>query len=265
MVYRIDNFVESKINPVTNCEYDDSWIIIELTDSMEYEKLVGKNNNSAYIVKISRLKCKNWFIDVGDFLGFYQNSDKSIIVAMSQNDYEIVKNRYGSHKYNDRFLRNNEPSVLVHSTSMENWKQIESDGMLKCWNRLKSENENFESSPIGMKLGDPADFSNYIMFGGGVTGEIVVNSRQKSQIVMDINDEYFTGARLYFDAEKIAKDGLLLRDGSHLKVKDTLLLKPYLIWVATWDVVGLHNQKSTPIIFAEKSDEVFRKIAHISI
>lgn len=116
-----------------------------------------------------------------------------------------------------------------------------------------------EEHPIGAQLGDPADFRDYIMFGGGVTGEIVVNSKQQGKILMDTNAEYLTGARLYFDAKRMAQDGLLVRDGCHLKVKDTLPLTPYLIYVATWDVVGLESQVSTPRFFAEKADMQFEK------
>ena len=50
----------------------------------------------------------------------------------------------------------------------------------------------------------PTDFSDYIMFGDGITGEIIVNSKQQGKIVMDENSEYLTGARLYFDAQKMA-------------------------------------------------------------
>ena len=35
---------------------------------------------------------------------------------------------------------------------------------------------------------------DYIMFGNGVSGEIVVNSKQSGKIVMDIDAEYKTGA-----------------------------------------------------------------------
>ena len=121
-----------------------------------------------------------------------------------------------------------------------------------------------EEYPIGIQLGDPADFSDYIMFGGGVTGEIVVNSKQQGKIVMDVNADYLTGARLYFDAKRMAQDGLLIRDGCHLKVKDTLPLEPYLIFAATWERIGLESQVSTPKIFSEKADESFRRIYQMS-
>lgn len=148
---------------------------------------------------------------------------------------------------------------MVHSTPWHNWEQIQQDGMLKSWNILKSENVITEEFPIGRQLGDPLDFSDYIMFGGGITGEIVVNSKQQGRIVMDTDSEYLTGARLYFDATKIAKDGLLIRDGCHLKVKDTLPLSPYLIWSATWNRIGLASRISTPKTFAELSDNLFQQ------
>lgn len=258
MIYRLDSFEENVTNPITGCEYDDSWLVLVLTDSDDYQKCVGCQHGCAYTTKISRSKCENWMIDVGDFISFHEKDGKSIILVMSENDYAEAKNRYSGHGYNDVLLRENEPSVLIHSTSMDNWEQIKQSGSLKCWNKLKHEKLISEAVPIGKKLGDPSDFSDYIMFGGGVTGEIVVNSRQKGQITMDIDSKYLTGARLYFDAEKIARDGLLVRDGSHLKVKDTLPLQPYLIWVATWDSVGLENQISTPRVFAELSDKAFQ-------
>lgn len=259
MVYRTDSFTENRINPITDCEYDASWIVLILTDSEEYRQLVGSKNGCAYTVKVSRSKCENWTMAIGDFISFYEASGKNVILVMSEIDYMTVQNHYSGHKHNEPFLRENEPTVLVHSTSMSSWEQIKYDGILKSWNRLKSENAIAEKYPIGIKLGDPSDISDYIMFGSGMDGEIVVNSKQKGKIIVDADSEYLTGARLYFDASKIARDGLLVRDGSHLKVKDMLPLHPYLIWVATWDVIGLESQISTPKIFSEQSDKKFQK------
>ena len=61
------------------------------------------------------------------------------------------------------------------------------------------------------------------------------------------------------DMKKIVEDGLAVRDGAHLKVKDKLPLKPYLIWTATWENVGLDNRISTPKIFTEKANMEFKK------
>lgn len=255
MICRVDEFIENNINPITNCEYDSSWLILALFPNMDTPMIVGANN-SAYTIKISKQLHDDWKMSIGDFIGYCDANNLNGIVAITKDEYTEVQNYYAGHSYNETVLRDFESPVLVHSTSMENWLQIQKDGMLKSWNNLSIS----EKEPIGKQLGDPVHFSDYIMFGVGVSGEIVVNSKQSGKIVMDIDAEYKTGARLYFDAGKIAKDGLLVRDGAHVKVKDSLPLEPYLIWVATWNSVGLENQVSTPRIFAELSDKEFENI-----
>lgn len=254
MVYRVDELEESIINPITGHKYESNWAVLKLTDSKDYFKMCGSNNGCAYTIKLSSYKCKDWKMAVGDFIGFNEANGKNSILVMPETSFEEAKIYYDGHSYNEPFLRRSEPSVLIHSTPMDSWEMIKRDGMLKSWNILKSEKAISEELPIGVTLGDPIDFSDYIMFGDGVTGEIVVNSKQQGKIVMDIDSEYLTGARLYFDAGKMAKDGLLVRDGCHVKVKGSLPLETYLIWAATWDKVGLKNQISTPEVFAKESD-----------
>ncbi len=257
MVYRINNLTEDSMNPITKCKYDSSWIILMLTDSTDYQQMCGSVNGCAYTIKVSRTNYKYWEMSVCDFISFCDANNKNAILVMSETDLNTAKKHYGSHMYNEPFLRENEPSFLIHSTSLRSWNQIKSDGLLKSWNILKREQNIAEEKPIGAQLGDPEDFSDYIMFGSGITGEIIVNSKQQGKIIMDENAEYLTGARLYFDARKMAYDGLLLRDGCHIKVKDTLPLNPYLIWAATWDSLGLKGQLSTPKIFAELAEKQF--------
>ena len=258
MVYRVDELIENKINPITGNQYDDSWIALVLTDSEDYQFLCGSQNGCAYTIKVSRVKCDDWKLSVGDFLSFNEANAKNIILAMTETDHKAVNDYYKGHSYNEDALRENEPRVLVHSTPLNRWSLIKQGGMLKSWNRLKAEHAVEEEHPIGIRLGDPMDFSDYIMFGGGVTGEIVVNSKQQGKIVMDINAEYQTGARLYFDAKRMAQDGLLIRDGCHIKVKDILPLEPYFLFAATWDNIGLTSQTSTPKVFAQMADDAFQ-------
>lgn len=263
VVLRLDRFEESDINPIFGCSYDSSWPVLVLTNNMDYQMLVGSGNGSAYTVKISKAKCDYWQMAVGDFISFNEANSRNCILIMSEAELTAVQRVYEGHYFNEPALRKYESKVLIHSTTLENWDRIQMDGCLKSWNRLKSENADYEDKPIGAALGDPAEFSDYIMFGGGVTGEIVVNSKQKGKIVMDTAAEYLTGARLYFDFERIAADGLLIRDGVHVKVRDILPLKPYLLWAATWETVGLANRKSTPKKFAEMADTQFYKIRAI--
>ena len=250
--------MENNINPINDSEYDSLWMILTLSSDIDTPMLVGANNGCAYTIKINKQLHDDWKMAVGDFIGYCDANNLNGIFAITEDEYTEVQTCYDGHSYNEPTLRDYETPILIHSTSMENWYQIQKDGMLKSWNNLSLS----EKEPIGKQLGDPDHFSNYIMFGGGVSGEIVVNSKQSGKIIMDINAEYKTGARLYFDAEKIAKDGLLIRDGAHMKVKDSLPLEPYLIWTATWNKVGLKSQISTPKIFTKMSDEKFKNISN---
>jgi len=260
MIYRLDTLSCNGINPITGRAYDNSWIILMLTDAPDYQQMCGSSGGGAYTIKLSRSQYKNWKMAVGDFIDFSEANEKNAVLVMPEADFISAESYYRGHRYNEPFLRDYEPLVLIHSTPMNNWEQIKHDGMLKSWNILKSEKAIFEERPIGTLLGDTVDFSDYIMFGGGITGEIVVNSKQQGRIVMDSDAEYLTGARLYFDAKRMAQDGLLVRDGCHLKVKDMLPLKPYLIWHATWETIGLASQVSTPKIFAEQADKRFQSM-----
>lgn len=257
MIYRIDNLPDNRINPIAGQEYDGSWMIFALTDSTENYAVTGVANEGIYSIKLSRVLNDAWYLSVGDFIGYCEANELNGIIVMSESDYENAKNHYVGHCYNESILRKNEPAVLIHSTTENGWKSIQHDGMLKSWNMLKTDNAISEQFPIGTQLGDLQEFSNYIMFGGGVSGEIVVNSKLCGYINMDENAEYHTGARLYFDAKRMAQDGLLVRDGAHIKVKDELPLEPYLLWVATWNNLGFESPVSTPKTFAETADMQF--------
>lgn len=261
MVYRVDTFEENKINPVTQNEWDDKWIVLIVTNNPVTKMIVGSENGCTYTMKVSKYADDNWFMAVGDAIGYCDNVGKNIILVIDEIDFREMTGLYNNHCFNESSLRDYEPKVLVHSTTMESYKNIQKEGKLKCWNRLKRERLLSEEFSIGSQLGDPEEFGDYIMFGSfGVSGEIVVSSRQAGFVNMDVNAEYETGARMYFDARKLAEDGLLVRDGAHIKVKEELQLHKYLIWTATWEKVGLENRISTPCAFAESSDSKFKEI-----
>ncbi len=259
MIYRMDNLTENGINPVTGREYNSSWLIFQLSDSTEWHCHVGSREGSAYTIMVSRVIHKDWKMAAGDFIGYCGAGSLNGLLVISQSEYDEALQRYRGHSFCERKLRSYEPPVLIHSTPADAWEKIQRGGMLKCFNRLKAEHAAGEEEPIGAKLGDPPHFGDYIMFGGGMGGEIVVSSKQQGKIIMDADAKYRTGARLYFDAEKMARDGLLIRDGFHVKVKDSLPLAPYLIWAATWDRVGLADPISTPKVFAAQADREFEK------
>ncbi len=222
--------------------------------------LCGSRNGCAYTLKVSR-RFSGWEFAVGDFLDFYANGGKNVLAVLSEADLQAVRSVYGSHSCRDRCLRAGEPTMLVHSTSFAAWASIQKDGCLLSFNRLKARKNDLDKLPIGKQLGDLEEFSDYIMFGSGsaISGELVELSRQRGKILADETAEYRTGVRLYFDACKIAQEGLLVRDGMHLKVKNRLELTPYLLFCATWETVGLPSPIATPREFAEAANAHFER------
>ena len=266
LIYRVDErFITDEFNPVTKGAYDDSWIAYCLTNSHEYQMLNGGAGKPLYVLSVSK-NYPEWRMSVMDFIGYNESRNKNIILSISEEDLNVATEFYGEHSYNEKQLRSYEPKYLIHSTTQENWESIKNDGCLKSWNLLKGEKSDWEDQPIGKKLGDPNDFSDYIMFSrGNVSSEIVVLSKQKGCITMNQNMKYRPGVRLYFDMEKIALDGLLIRDGCHLKVKDTLPLEGYLAWIGDWKSVGLLDNVSTPKEFTLLANEKFNQLFNASV
>lgn len=252
-----EHFIPTYINPITEKPYDDKWIFLELVNEDSFYMFNG-GNDYVFRLVISK-KCNDWQYRIFDFIQYELSYDKQIIISINNKDYEEAKRVYKGHSFKDKFLRDYEKSILVHSTTSIGFNSILDDRMLKSWNILKAEGKITKCYPIGKLLGDPIEYSDYIMFtNGGVTGEIIVNSKIKGKIIMNTNEEYKPGARLYFDAGLIARDGLLVRDGAHLKVKDNLQLSKYLLWYATEDNVDLGKLKITPAIFSNIADKEFQ-------
>ena len=257
MLHRIDRYTSDTINPDTGLPYDDSWIVFSLTDE-NYRMRVGKEDGGAYVLKVGKYHL-NREMALGDFIDYHKAAGHKIVLALSEEALDDALNSYKGHSCRDSFLRDYESPVLIHSTIQKCYEHIIKDDCLKSWNRLYKEGFFTDEEPIGKLLGDPLELRNHILFGFGVTGEIVVSSKEKHRIEMDLDQPYQPGARLYFDMKRIAEDGLLIRDGSEIKVKDMLPLKPYLIWAATAKELDLEQETVTPRQFAEKADRYFRE------
>lgn len=261
MIYITEpGFEPRHINPFTEERYNGDWIVFCLTNSENYEIVNGKGNSSVYSLKVSK-KHTQWELNLMDFIEYENSYCKNMILSVAEEDLIKAKEAYENHHYNEALLRENEPKVMIHSTTREEWEQIKKDGCLKSWNSLKKEESNCTKQTIGELLGDPDNYRDYIMFSNSnVSSEIVILSEENNKIIMEEDKEYRTGARLYFDIEKIANDGLLVRDGCHLKVKDMLPLDKYLLWTATWESLNLESEYSTPRKFTSISNETFNSL-----
>lgn len=259
MIYYTDiGFDMFDINPFSGAPYDEDWILLSLTDNAEFSSKTGNCGHGIFRFVLSKSNA-NWRWHFMDFIEYEIGLGRNVIVAADEKDVKDAKASYFGHNIADKYLREYEKPFLVHSTDSESYDKILSDGCLKSWNVLKKENQVNGKEPIGRLLGDPEDYSDYIMFSdGGYYNELVVMSKQKGEISPDIDAPYAAGARMYFSAAKIAADVLLLRDGAHLKVKDRLPLNKYLLWTATPDILKI-PQKTTPREFGEKADTCFLK------
>jgi hypothetical protein len=258
LIYITEPGFETKdINPFTEEKYTEDWTVFCLTNSENYEIMNDRRNPPVYSLKVSK-KCPQWEFKLMDFIEYENSYCKNMILSVKEEDLIKAKEAYGAHHYKEAFLRENEPKVLIHNITRENYEKIKIDGHLKSWNMLNRECSNCAKQPINIILGYPKDYGDYIMFSSeNVSSETVVLSKQSNKIITDEKIEYETGARLYFDIEKIAIDGLLVRDGCHIKVKDVLPLDKYLIWTATWESLNLKNEYSTLEKFTKLSNETF--------
>ena len=230
----------------------------KLTESKEYRQF-NCFENSIYTLKISK-NYEYWYYDLCDLIDFYKDTDIEVLSEVSDSELALARKLYGNHKYNERELREYETDVMVHSTTKDNVQSILADNKLISWNLLSAEKSDWEREPIGALLGDIDDFSNYVMLSGLTqNSEVVIASKANGTINTDINQSYVAGARFYLDAKKLAADGLLLRDGAHIKVKNCIDLEKYLIWYSTPEILGI-DELTTPKVFFELSNKRFNEI-----
>jgi len=235
-------------------EYADDWVELRITNSTEYKLMTGKD--AIFYFAISKSNEENWAFRAMDYVEYNLSLNRNIICSGKEEDFERAKYIYSGHSIKDPFLRSYEPPILVHSTTPHGYEQIMKDGTLKSWNKVNGNGAIGENQPIGALLGDPAEFSDYVMLGElGFWNEIVVSSKEKEYICMDADCEYLPGARFYFSTIELIKSGLLVRDGAHYKVKDGLPLS-YLLFCATKDNITLDG-KVTPRTFAAAADKAF--------
>lgn len=265
-IYYVDpSFFQVKSNPyANNLPYTDDWTMLKLLETAKGINLLQYEKGEVSRLIITK-ESGNWEYQMFDFIQYQSSYNKNIILAVNKKDFDTAQAVYGNHSYTDRFLRPYERKILIHTTTKENYNAIMQEGYLRSWNKLKKNNFLAEDTPLGRLLGDPPDYSDYIMFtNGGLGAERVISSRQKGKIDLSFDSPYIAGARFYFDADKIAKDGLLVRDGRHLKVKDSLHISSYILWIATPDILGI-SEETTPRIFAEKANAMFEQKFRISV
>lgn len=245
------------LNPFSlDGEYGYKW------SSFVYNENISQYTNSYPNAKVYSLSVNpdidENFEKIVDFISYESYYNRNIILCVPERIREILKVTLFENKFSitSKEIRNSDNRWLVHSTTNELWKKIKLSGSLLSPNMLRSKGETIHE--IGLKeLLEPSDYSDFVMLDiMNGCGELVVNSRQLGFVCLDANIEYKPGVRLYFDAHKIIKDGLAIRDGLHiLKIKNSLPLDKYLVLAI--DQSFFENKKWTPSSFTDQSNNFF--------
>ncbi len=250
-----------KLSDIPNNQSSKDSVVLQIVRNESFRTFSGKDEYGNYHIKINKDKLDHWQYAVCDFILYNETLKKVPIIIASIDVLNQALVKKDECQATKALIRQYEPQVLVHSTTLSNWESIRNDGYLYSWASLKQSGKIREEYPIGQLLGDPLDYSNYIMLGTGqsLSGEYVVMSKQAGQIKCKDHDEYQPGVRLYFDANKLAKDGKLIRDGIHLKVKENIKLTDYLI--ESVDVSKIEKLETyTPSSFSIESNRYFECI-----
>jgi len=218
--------------------------------------LTNYDDDGRYCIYLSK-KHPNWIYLLMDFINYHKNNNFIVEYKVKNEDLELAEKEYKDFCY-DGALREYESKILVHSTSLQNWNTITQSMKLKSWNKAVMEGNIDEIHPIGDLLNDPISFRDFVMLGEMTwQNEIVVLSKQLGKLTYDKDQAYTPGVRIYIDAKKLAQDGLLLRDGIHLMVKDYLDLGKYMIDFV--EASKLPITVFTPFTFSEMADDFFKR------
>lgn len=252
-ILRFDSFRDFKENSKI-LEYK----VLYIVNDENFRIFTGPNDCNEFCIKINKSTLVYWKYAVCDFINYnYTSNYESIIISSEEDLIEaLIMQDYCKETGNK--LRDYESKILVHSTTLENWEKILIDNStLFSWNYLKETNRIKEEMPIGNLLGDPREYSDFIMLGNGdnLAGEYVVMSKEAGLIKCNECDEYQPGVRIYLNAEKLIEENKLLRDGVHYKVYKSIDLKKYMIDVVKASEFG--DRMFTPIEFIKTANHLF--------
>lgn len=248
----------SSFNDYINEKRTEDDALLYIVSQKDYKLFSGKNTSNIFCIMLNREKLDYWQYSVCDFILYTQSYKKTPVIISSTEAFEEALTKMPDCQSTMRNLRDYDPEVFIHSTLKTNWEQIRLDGHLYSWSYLAKHKKISETAPIGQLLGDPKDYSEFIMLGHGqsIGGEYVVMSKQAGYIKCMDDEVYEPGVRLYFDGKKLAKDGKLLRDGIHYKVKDAICLNDYFLEVIDESQLSC-GAPYTPSSFSKESNQLF--------
>lgn len=227
-------------NPfTTDGSYSQDWSCYRIVNSGADYMPNRRSVRGLYYILANRT-VENLDVRIADFLRYENNHGRKVIISCPEDmDVDGFVQNALQHFPESSIIRPNDPKWLVHSTTLDAWENIRSDGELRSLDYLIRNRVAVKG--IGFtEFGEPEDYADYVMLAPieGIGPENVVASRHRGHVFTQEDVSYEPGARLYFDCHKIINDGLLVRDGIHFfKISERLPLSSYfLASVTTADV-----------------------------
>lgn len=237
------------------------WSLVVLLDRDDDQFFNGRGRLGTYSVRCGR-RTSQLTARLADFIRYENHWHRQLLVAAEYpTDLRELVNHALTTTPSPELPRETDPEVIVHSTTAERWPAIEQAGQLVCAADLRAAGQHFPALAFET-FGEPAEYAQFIHFSalGVPNGEVVVLSHQRQAIVTDLDASYEPGARLYFDARRLVRDRLHVRDGLHvLKVHRELPLAPYLLAAITPAQLVQEGREWTPRTFATAADRAFAR------
>jgi hypothetical protein len=254
-------------NPFTeNGSYGLSWSGFVILDHDDDQYITGRGSNGLFSARFGR-RVDHLKSRLTDFIHYENAYGRTVIVSAPP---DVSVDRFVAEAVAEtpgpQVIRADDPEVIVHATTVEAWRSIQSAGELVAASQLPSK-PRLASSATGSEVeqyyeNEPPEYHDFIMFAplGATTPEKVLASYRAGRFLLSDDVVYEPGVRLYLDNHAIIRAGLDTRDGLHTaKVHGRLPLSPYLlagIGVPDVDEQG-HVATWTPRTFVERADSLF--------
>jgi hypothetical protein len=226
--------------------YGHAWSAFCIEDRGDAQVVTGRHGDGPFCARFGRgvVDLQN---RLADFLRYECAHDRTVILSCPEDfDVDRFVSRALSRTPASDVVRQDDPKTIVHSTTRQAWLRIEADRALRAASQLAADEhaaytEQQTDSEVARYYHDePFEYADYIMFAkiDEVGPEMVVASRAAGRFVLDPDAVYQPGVRLYFDNDRLIRDGWATRDGLHtMKVLRYLPLDPYLLKAVSLDDV----------------------------
>ena len=256
----------------TDGTYGLRWSSLTILESSDFPlRYIGRyrNNEGLYCCQIGS-NCPNLTLILADYITYESMHGRTVIIAApAGTDVELMIKTAMTEYPRTSVVRPDDGEWAVHSTTLSRWERIQACGQIRSIQRLHEDGIVYPE--IGFtELREPEDFREYVVLADfeSINPEFVVASHGKGCVITEENSSYEPGVRLYFDAHKIIRDGLAVRDGLHsLKIHDHLRLIPY--FAAAISVSDMNHSECTsawtPRSFLREANNHFRNIVDKAI